>query len=333
MEKNSQVSRNVNAAFWPFVLAVVLTVLYKLGDGYVVGHLIHSQDKLISTLVYLTIGATTGLVINFLMCKIPVLGKTIDPGFRGTVGGMSSKAHFKAMVSGVFSAIATGIYLWSFRTLDPSIVVPLTSLSVLYIAVFEAFRGKIKFGSVLPSIGLVFAGVAIASFNETVNWTVTGETLLIVLLVYNLMNAASELASKSGVDASDAISYGFWRFFWLTASAIAIAFGTSLALGVFSQFVQLLFSSLSAIPFISLVMVVVFFANGWANRGLALSNATTKNLAMMSQVIFSVFATAVVAVLWPSVFPAAPVTVMQWVLRLVGAILLMSGVFRLVRRN
>ncbi len=319
--------RGQSAAFGPLMLAVILTVLYKLGDGYVVGHLIHSDDKLISTLVYLTLGAATGLVINYILCQTP-LGRVVDKSFT-SIRGMSTNAHRTAIVAGVFSAIATGIYLWSLRTLDPSIVVPLTSLAVLYIAVVEAIRGKVKFSIVLPSIILVFAGVAVASFKETTDWAVSGEALLIVLLVYNVVSAVGELASKSGVDDSDAVSYGFWRFFWLTVSAIVIAVGISAMLGKLGEYTQLLWASLGAIPFIGLVMVVVFFANGWANRGLALSSATTKNLALTTQVVLSVFATAAVAIVWPEVFPSAPATTLQWALRLFGATLLMWGVLRL----
>lgn len=312
---------------WPLLLAVFLTVAYKIGDGYVMGQLIVSQDKLISTLVYLTLGALTGLTINFILCQTP-FGRLVDKSFK-SIRGVSKRAHVTAIISGVFSAMATGIYLWSLRTLDPSLVIPLTSLTILYIAFVEALRGRIKFGYVLPSVVLVLLGVGIASFNEAANWAVTGGTLITMLLIYNVVNAVSELASKEGVDASDAVSYGFWRFFWLTVAAVIIAIGTSIALGQFTVFLSLLFASLNAIPFIVLVMLVVFFANAWANRGLALSNATTKNLVMTGQVILSVFAMVLVTALFPGIFPAAPATLLQWVLRGVGVALLMWGVIRL----
>lgn len=318
---------NKKAYLWPLLLAVILTVAYKLGDGYVMSHLIISPDKLISTLVYLTLGSVVGLSINYVLCQTP-LGRVVDKSFK-SIGGMSKSAHFKALISGILSALATGIYLWSLRTLDPSIVIPLTSLTIMYIALVETLKGKIKFWSILPSILLVLAGVGIASFNETANWALTGGALITVLLGYNVVNAISELASKGGVDDSDAVSYGFWRFFWLAVAAIAIAVGTSLALGQFSVYLSLLFASLKAVPFIALVMAVVFFANAWANRGLALSDATTKNLVMTGQVILSVFATVLVSFLLPGIFPAAPVTILQWIFRLIGAALLMWGIIRL----
>lgn len=316
-----------NAALWPLFLAVVLTVTYKLGDGYVMGHLIKSNDKLIATLVYLTMGAVVGLAINFLLCQTPI-GKLVDPSFQ-SIRGVSLKAHKGAAISGFFAALSTGIYLWSFRTLDPSIVVPLTSLAVLYIGIVESITGKIAFRRVLPSILLVISGVAIASIHEGANWTVTGGTLIVLLLVYNVLNAVGELVSKGGVDQSDAISFGFWRFFWLVIAAVFIAVGTSVVTGHFGDYAAVLAGSIGAVPFIVGVMAVVFFANGWANRGLALSNATTKNLVMTGQVVVSVFATAIVAEVLPGVFPTAPTTAVEWTLRLVGAALLMWGVLRL----
>lgn len=319
--------RSLDKALVPLVLAVLLTVAYKLGDGYVMGELIVSTDKLVSTLVYLTMGSLVGLVINFLLCQTPI-GKMIDGSFK-SIKGMSGKAHKTAIVSGILSAMATGIYLWALRTLDPSIVIPLSSLAVLYIAVVDALRGKIQFGKLVPSVILVIVGVSIASFKESANLTLTGGVLLVVLLGYNLLNAISELASKDGVDDSDAISYGFWRFFWLTAAALVIAVGTSIAMGSFGEYVRLFVSSLPAIPFIALLMVVVFLANSLANKGLALSNATTKNLVMTSQIIFSVFATVLVSLVWPSIFPSAPATTVEWALRLIGAFLLMWGIVRI----
>ena len=316
-----------NAALAPLFLAVILTVTYKLGDGYVMGHLIKSNDKLIATLVYLTMGAIVGLIINFLLCQTPI-GKLVDPSFQ-SIHGVSLKAHRGAAISGFFAALSTGIYLWSFRTLDPSIVVPLTSLAVLYIGIVESITRKVAFRRVLPSILLVLSGVAIASIHEGTNWAVTGGTLIVLLLVYNVLNAVGELVSKGGVDQSDAISFGFWRFFWLVIAAVFIAVGTSVATGHFGDYIVALAGSVGAIPFIIGVMVVVFFANGWANRGLALSNATTKNLVMTGQVVISVFATALVGLILPGVFPSAPTTVFEWTLRLVGTALLMWGVLRL----
>lgn len=315
---------SVSLWLWPLLLAVFLTVAYKIGDGYAMGQLIVSSDKLISTLVYLTLGALTGLTMNFILCQTS-LGRLVDKSFK-SIRGMSKRAHVTAIISGTFSAVATGIYLWSLRTLDPSLVIPLTSITVLYVALAEAVRGRVKLGYVLPSVVLVLLGVGIASFNVAANWAVTGGVLITVLLVYNVVNAVSELASKEGVDASDAVSYSFWRFFWLTIAAITIAIGTSIALGQFTVYLHLLLASLSAIPFIALVMLVVFFANALANRGLALSNATTKNLVMTGQVILSIFVMLLVTVVFPGIFPAAPATLLQWVLRGIGAALLMWGV-------
>ena len=127
----SALKKSASLWLWPLLLAVLLTVAYKIGDGYVMGHLIVSSDKLVSTLVYLTLGSLTGLTINFVLCQTP-LGRLVDKSFK-SISGMSKRAHVTAITSGIFSAVATGIYLWSLRTLDPSLVIPLTSLTVLYI--------------------------------------------------------------------------------------------------------------------------------------------------------------------------------------------------------
>jgi len=121
--------------------------------------------------------------------------------------------------------------------------------------------------------------------------------------------------------------FGFWRFFWIAVAAVMIAMGTSIAIGQFGSYIAVILGSVAAIPFIVGVMVVVFFANGWGNRGMKLTSATKKNVMMAGTVVLSIFATAAVGLILPGVFPSAPTTVLEWTLRLIGAVLLVLGVF------
>ena len=114
---------------------------------------------------------------------------------------------------------------------------------------------------------------------------------------------------------------------WIAVAAVMIAMGTSIAIGQFGSYIAVILGSVAAIPFIVGVMVVVFFANGWGNRGMKLTSATKKNVMMAGTVVLSIFATAAVGLILPGVFPSAPTTVLEWTLRLIGAVLLVLGVF------
>lgn len=322
-------TKSIPVWVWPFLWAVLLTVVFKIGDSYVVNNLLVSSDNLISALTYLSMGAMIGLTINFILCQTP-LGRLIDGSYK-SIRGMHKEAQKKAFISGLFGAVATLGYIWLMTILDPSIVIPLTSLAILFVAIEEIRKGKIGFTKVLPSILLVAAGIVMSTFNSSVNWSSAGGILILVFLVQNLTTAVSELAGKDGVDASDPVSFSFWRFFWLTVTGVLISIVISLVMGQFSMFIGLFVKNLSPIPVIAIaiLMVFVFFANGWANKGMALKNATTKTMAMSGVIILSVFATALVALIAPTVFPAVPGDMWQWLMRVISAGLLAWGVFLL----
>lgn len=317
---------NKTRPLWLLIWAMILTVVYKLGDSLVLGQIV-SSDQLVVTITYLTLGSIVGLTINYVLCQTP-LGQLLDNSFV-SIGSMSSGAHKAAMYSGLFSALATGAYLWALGSLDPSIVIPLTSLTVLYIAIVESLRGKVSFLKVLPSVFLVVLGVAIAMFYGSGEIAVNIQVWLVLLFGYNILSMLSEVVSKDGVDASDSVSFGFWRFAWLAAAAVITSITLSVINGVFLDYLSSLWNSLSVVPLIAVVMVFVFFANTLANRGLRLSNATSKNLVMTGQVVFSVFAVALVSYAWPEVFSNTPADFYGWLARVIGASLLMWGVLRL----
>lgn len=312
------------------LLAAILTVVYKLGDAYVVTHLINAPDPLVATFTYLVMGATVGLSINYLLCQTPA-GKFINESFT-SIKHIDSGPMKYAFITGLFGALSTGVYLWAFRSLDPSLVVPLSSLMLVYVVIIEVFRGRIKFGVIMPSLIMVLVGIAIASYNPKATWQITLGTLVLLLVFHNGINAAGEILSKEAVDQADPVTFAFWRFFWLTVSAYVLSIGSVLVMGKFGQFVTSLITNLPAVLFVSLVMVVVFFAQGFASKGLKMSTAAVKNLVMSLPTVFTVLATAAINFVLPGTFALAPATGLEWVLRFVGAVLITWGVVRLPRK-
>lgn len=326
---------NTSSSWWRgraipvLLLAAILTVLYKLGDAYVVTHLIKSPTPLVATFTYLVLGATIGLVINFLLCQTPA-GKLIDDSFT-SIKTIDAGAMKFAFVTGLLGAVTTVVYLWAFRTLDPSLVVPLSSLMLVYIVVVDVFRGKTKLGMILPSLILVLLGTTVASINTKVDWQITLGTLVLLLVVHNGLNALGEILSKEAVDRSDPVTFNFWRFFWLTVSAYVLAISSVLLMGKMGEFTTALVNNMSATLFVVVVMIVVFFASGYANKGLKMSNASVKNLVMSLPPVFAVLATAAVNLAVPGTFALAPATGFEWLLRFLGAVLITWGVVRLRR--
>jgi hypothetical protein len=219
--------------------------------------------------------------------------------------------------------------------LDPSLVVPLTSLAVVYISVVEAIRGRISFRRVLPSLFLVLLGVAVFFYvTITGNWQLLIPVLAMILLGHNTLNALSEVISKDAIDASDAVSFNFWRFLWLAVSGVLISLVLVIYLGKFDVYLGLLTKtalSFEFLVFVSVLMIVVFFAQALASRGVALSDATTKNIIMTGTIVLSVFATLLASFLLPQYFEFKDVSSLDWVLRFIGAGLLTWGIV-LVRK-
>lgn len=307
------------------VLAALLTVVYNLGDAYIMRHKVKDEDPLIAMMTYLVMGGVIGLLINLFLVQTPA-GQLIDSSFT-TIGEISSEAMLLAVVTGVFSAIATGVYLWAYqKDIDPSLVVPLKALVVAYVAVADIFVGNVTLGGVFFPLLLVIVGVFIALGPKNGSWKATVGAIVLILVVHNGLSAAAELWSKTGVDGSDAVSFGFYRFLWLTVSAVIMTAIVAVSTGKMSNFVESIKRNFAAVPFIAAQMTVVFFALGWANKGLGESNATVKNLVMSLPIVLVVLASALVNKFRPGTFETIPATKWQWVLRLVGAAFMMLGI-------
>lgn len=322
-------------AWWPLIWAVILTLLYKLGDGFVVANLILSPEKVVTTMVYLTLGGLIGLGINYFLCQTP-LGRLVDKSYT-SIHGMSVKAHKVAFLTGSLSAVATGFYLFAMTMLDPSLVVPFTSLAVVFISIADAVKGRIEFKSILLPLVLVLLGVAISSIMLIMaNWAAVVGVLALILLGNNGFSAASEVVSKDGLDASDSISFGFWRFFWLTISGIIISLIVATVLGHLTLYFSVLLATLQSLKFcvtVSLIMVVVFFAQASGNLATTLSDPTTKNLVMTVVIVLSVFATLFASTIFPTVFVMTrAISLTEWILRIIGAMVLFLGIL-LLKKN
>lgn len=320
---------NMRKALWPLLWAVILTLLYKLGDNFVITHLIPTPTLVVVAMVYLTLGALIGLLINFLLCQTP-LGRLVDQSYT-SIRGVSGKAHMIAFFTGLLSAAATGFYLYAMTMLDPSLVIPLTSLAVVFISIMEAIRGNIQFKRIWFSLVVVLVGVAVASYTTIyANWAAVAGVLSLILIGNNGFTAIAEVISKDGIDDSDAVSFGFWRFFWLTIAGIMISIGLAAYLGLLTVYLTTLIATLASATFyywVVPIMVIVFFAKASENKGIGLSNATTKNLVMSGVIVLSVFVTFAASILFPGLFVVTQsLSAFEWFLRIIGAAILACGI-------
>lgn len=135
---------------------------------------------------------------------------------------------------------------------------------------------------------------------------------------------------QEGVWKSDAVTFNFWRFLWLTVSGTILAGGIALARGTFGDLTQLLGTVWKpALPWVLLTMFFVFFFNTLLQKAMKTGAVSKVSMVISLQIVLGIPLTLAADRLWPGVFGQLPSDPMVWVIRLVGAVLIVWGIIRL----
>jgi hypothetical protein len=310
-------------------LSALLMASYMINDTYIMQNVIRSTDPFSCVMAYLTLGSVVGLTINFFLCHT-LVGKWVDPSFE-RINWISGKAQWSAIITGVIGSITTLFLLWGSQIFDPSIVLPLSNLYILYVVIYDVLAGKVAFRNIwLPAL-LVVGGAMLFTFDFQAGVFVSITGLLVLLVCRNGLNALAKILEQKGAIASDAISFSFWRFFWLTVSGLVIVVVMTTVRGMWPEYLRALLTGLVGWKWVVLTMVLVFFATGFENFAKRYELVSVVVMVLTMPVVLGVPFTALINWFWPGTFVGVPTDYLGWLVRLVGAGLVFWGLYRLPR--
>lgn len=307
------------------LLVALFSAVYKSMDNIVVHNYITAEDGLTAAFSYLIVGGWTGCILGFVFSIL--FGKRlIDKDFN-SIQWKNKKMHFQAFISGGISAGSTLFLLWGNQFGDPSTLVALSTAVIVYTVAYDVATRQTKFRYiVVPMLGAMLGG-ALATFSGSLAVTATG--FLFVLVISNGLAAVSEVAEQKGARASDGVNLFIWRFFWLATTGTMIAIVVSGARGYSDLLFSTVSNALNYIPFIGLTMFFVFLGIG-LKMTLKKDNAVSVILLISSAQIVLAFPITIIGE-WikPGLFGGIPTNPLVWIVRFVGAGILVWSIFQL----
>jgi hypothetical protein len=309
-------------------ISSLCTAVYKSLDNYTMHNLITAPDNLTAAFAYLIIGGWTG-VISMGVFSL-VFGKLIDPTFTGITIN-NPKMHRQALISGSISAFTTLFVMLGNQIGDPSAIVALANLTVIYTIIHDIKKKQTTLKQILiPSI-LVVAGGMFAAFNGSL--TVTALGFFYVVILSNGLDAYTKIVETSGIKDSDSVNLLFWRFFWLALT------GTVLALFVsfFTGHLKLLYLTVQGgIIHLHWVVMTMFFV--FLGMGLSFYMRKAKPLSMVllitsTQILFTYPITILGSWIQPKIFGDIFISPMIWLIRGIGLTLIILGIIQLEKRG
>jgi len=311
------------------LLVALFTAIYKSMDNIVVHNLITAKDGLTAAFSYLIVGGWTGVILGVIFSIL--FGKwLIDKDFNGIIWN-NRKMHLQALISGGISAGSTLFLLWGNQFGDPSALVALSTAVMVYTVAYDVITGQTKFRHIaVPIFGAIIGG-ALAAFNGSLAVTTTG--ILFVLIISNGLAAISEIAEQNGVRASDGVNLFIWRFFWLATTGTIIALAISATRGYTNLLFVTISNAINHIPFIGLTMFFVFLGIG-LKLTLKKNNAVSIILLISSaQIVLAFPITIVGELVKPGLFGGIPTNPWVWIIRFIGASILIWSIFQLRETN
>lgn len=331
MEKDKNESEESDwsrSVFLFSVLAAVFGALYLANDTFIMHQVILSEDSFTAVSAYLILGGWIGTICTFVYNAF--LGNWLDTDYMGFNFG-TSKMQILALASGAIAAGSTTFCLMGNQSLDPSLVIALSNLSILYIVLYDGIRGTVSLKQLWFSTFLVIIGSILAStmrFAGSLEITFLGITLLLVGRCGT--DAVERIVRQQGVRESDAVIFNFWRFLWLTISGTILVSTIALFRGTFSELKELLMIIWRpALPWVLLTMFFVFFFGTLLQKAMKIGAVSRVSMVVNLQIVLGIPITLAVDWWYPGVFGEIPTDLATWIVRLTGSILIVAGIMRL----
>jgi hypothetical protein len=306
------------------LVASLFVALYKAMDNITVHVFIVNENKFITALSFLVVGAWTGVIVGFVLAL--VAGRLVDPEFRGLTVS-NSVMHWRAAVAGLLGAVSTMFILWGNQYGDPSAMIALANSTLIYTAIWEVATKQLSFRRIVWPLLLVFLGSSLAAYTGSVSVTLAG--VVLVAILSNGFGAVGELVEQKGVQHSDGVSMYLWRFLWLAVGGTLLAFAGAYATGELPLLWSMLAMALGAVWWIVLLMIAVFFGLGLKLTLKRDNPVSVVLLATTFQVLIGYPITFIGDILWPGAFGELPSDPQIWLVRSVGAAFLLIGLGKL----
>lgn len=305
--------------------AALSTAIYKSMDNFTIHNLIITPDNLTSVFAYLIIGSWTGTIASIFFSLL--FGKKlIDKEFVRIVV-KNPRMHLYAFISGSISSSSTLFLLMGNQLGDPSILIALANLTVVYTLLFDVWKGQTKLSQILiPTIFTIIGGM-LASFGGSLS--ITGLGFFYIVILSNGLDATSQISEQNGIRCSDSVSFLIWRFFWLALSGTIIAIVISSIRGYLPLLFKTLSLSMIYLPWIVATMLFVFLGMGLKFYLKKTQSVSIVLLIMSVQIFISYPITIIGNILKPNIFGLVPDDPKIWMIRIIGSLLIITGIVKL----
>lgn len=316
----------------PALLSGIFSAFYIAIDNFILHNpLRRASDPLAGTLAYLLVGYWVALLTSVLYAKL--FGKRLDSGYSGiTRGGWALQKL--ALSSGIFASLSALFMLWAQSLYDLSVILPLASISIFYLILYDVMRRLISIREIIPATLVILLGSGATSVARLDVFEISLAALLLVLVMGQGSIAISEISSQMGVRMTDSVNFHFWRFFWSTVTSTLmigfIVYATDRA-----NIIVEIYSTglLPAFSLIVLSMFFVYLAQVLVLRARKDGPISEVRMLTSIRVMLGVPLTLIVSTVVPGAFGPIPSDPRVWVVRSIGALLVLIGVVMLCRKK
>lgn len=328
MEKSVRKLDWSRITFISALAAAIFGALSLSSDNYILHQVIISKDKFTAVSAYLILGGWIGTICTFVYNAL--WGKWLDRDYPGFSLG-TRKMQLFAIISGFIAASSTIFYLMGNQNLDPSLTTILGNLSILYLIVYDVARRTVSFRNIWFPALLVISGSILASLTQLAGHFEITLPWIIVLLVGRCgTDALEKIVRQRGALNSDAVTFNFWRFLWLTVFGTIMAIVVALARNTFIELMELLVAIFwLALPWVLLAMFFVFFSNTLMQKAMKTGAISKVSMVLNFQIALGVPLTLAANWISPGIFGTISSELSVWIIRSLGAILVVLGVIRL----
>ena len=328
MKKQTKEGGWSRATFWISVIAAVFGAFYLVNDTYIMHQVIVAEDVFTAVSAYLILGGWIG-TFCFLVYNA-FLGKWLDKDYPGFNFG-TLKMQILALTSGAIAASSTAFCLAGNQGLDPSLVTALANLSILYLVLYDWVGKRISWAKIRLPMLLVVGGSILASVTRlSGGLEITLFGILVLFIGRCGTDALEKIVRQRGGKHTDAVTFTFWRMFWLSVTGTLFVVTIAVTRDTFGELTNLLnLVWRPALPWILFTMLLVFFFSTLLQKAMKVWSLSKISMVVSLQIVLGIPLTLVADCLWPGIFGDIPTDIYVWILRVIGVILLTSGVIRL----
>lgn len=319
---------------WPALAAAIIGSFTGLISFRVLHHYLVSPNHIVSSQLYLLIGGWTGAMLYPFWASF--FGRKLQSDFEGLVW-LPPRKQLYPLISGVFGALAVAAELRAISEYDPTLLIPLMQLIVIYMAVYDVFQKEVQLRKIVLPVVLVFVGSILTSLRN-LELSLTSLTFHAVLLVavlrcgfYTVGNIFQNKAvrkDKGDSQLIDRVNFAVYRFFWFAIGTTIINLTT---LTLFQQASQLMLIAASGSLALVFVIAAIHMSFGFIQNVLE-NQANEYGAISKVGIIFAfrlpgaVILTLIANLLSPGYLGNPPDQTVLWSLRLPGMILILLGI-------